>query len=462
MSKRLGIVLVISFISFFLLSVQAYGASPKIVQVSAAWDHSLALADDGSVWEWGSNMQGALTGNSSEKPMGPTRVPISNVVAISSGSFQNLALKDDGTVWAWGHSFESDDGIGNTLNGTTGTFMPVKIPISNVKSIYSGKTWCFAIKSDGTVWAWGNNNNGQLGAGNTTSSSYPVQVLLTNISSISSGDNTDGSIFAVDENGDVWAWGNNIYTTWGDIDFYNFLGDNLTNKTYPVPFKKDELQGVSSVSSGYEHVLVLLKNGSLMVWGGNEKGQFGNGAISSIFSYVNRSTLVNINDIKAISAGFYNSMTLKNDGTVWTWGPKYYGANPSPSQVPGLTDVVAISAGNEHYLALKGDGTVWSWGRTDRGQMGETSNNHEVSTPIQIKIDFSSQPTLIGPDEQNNVIVSQAPTNTISETSSNQTTSTNGTTAPSPGLLDTIEIRVLGVIGLILLAGCVLYLMKRK
>jgi alpha-tubulin suppressor-like RCC1 family protein len=449
---RIGVILILNFILLPLLCTQAFSYSPKIVQISAAGQDCLALADDGSVWEWGSNWRGELTGNSSDGHQAPIRVPITNVVAISAGGFQNLALKDDDTVWAWGASY--DGNLGNTLNGTNGTFMPIKIPISNVKEIYSGKAWSFAIKNDGTLWAWGANYNGQLGDGTYMYKSSPVQVLLTNISSIDAN-----GIFAISENGDVCAWGDNVYLTWGDISFYGRLGNNLTNKSYPTPLKIDGLHGVSSISSGLVHVIVLLKNGSIMAWGGNDKGQLGNGnLLSDPGSYEKKPIIPNIYNVKAISAGFEDSSALKNDGTVWTWGlEENHSINPSPTQVSRLTNVISISAGDTHYMALKSDGTVWVFGSVGRGQAGKVTTEDYLYTPIQININFSSQAAPISSNIQNKSVTNNQ-TNASNQTIAGDTQ----LTTPSHNLIGTTEIRVLGVIGLIILLGSVVYLIKRK
>ncbi len=427
---RLGVMLVFCFILLSSSIVPACGNSPRFVQISAAGQDCLALADDGSVWEWGSNWRGELTGNASDGHQAPIRVPISNVIAISAGGFQNLALKDDGTVWAWG-ALE-----GNLSNGT---FIPVKVPIANVKAIYTGDLWSYALKNDGTLWSWGFNYNGQLGDGTHTSRPLPVQISLTNISYVDAN-----GVFAVNDDGDVWAWGNNLYATWGEINYYGRLGDNLTNKSYPSPFKMVDLSGVSSISSGSVHVLVLLKNGSMIAWGLNDKGQLGNGHLSDPWTYENIPAFLSIDDVKMISAGREGSLALKSDGTVWTWGlEENRSVNPSPRKVPGLTDVIAISAGDTHYMALKSDGTVWVFGGVGRGQAGRATIEDYLYAPIRVDINFSSP-------------ASQAPINV-----SNQNIGQTPNTTASPKI-GTTEIRILGVIGLIILLCGVAYLIKRK
>lgn len=451
MDKRnAGFFIILLFLFLHLYATPAYGSSPKFVQVSAAGQDCLALAEDGSVWEWGSNWRGELTGNRGDGPQAPIHVPITGVVAISAGSFQNVALRSDGTVWAWGC-------LGGNLSNAT--FMPVQVPISDVKSIYSGDSWCFAVKNDGTVWAWGNNHYGQLGDGSYNSTSTPVRVLLSNVSYIDAS-----GVFAVDNDGNVWAWGNNVYQQWGDTYYYGRLGDHLTDKYYSEPVKLSGLHNVSSISGGSFHVLVLGDNGSLLAWGGNDKGQLGNGDLFyEPATYEQVPVFSNIDNVKAVAAGTEDSIALRNDGTVWAWGlEENHTVNPSPVQVPGLSDVTAISAGYTHYMALKSDGTVWVFGSVGRGQAGKALDEDYLYTPTRMDIDFSVPEITISPTKNNNsVTISQAPA-VSSEISGNQTVGDNRTITPLQNTLNMIDIRISGIIGLILLIGCVIYLIKRK
>lgn len=450
LTSRIGLTLIIVLILAILFTPQVFSQSIKIIQISAAGQSCVALAGDGSVWEWGSNWRGELTGNSSDGHQAPIRVPIDHVVAVSAGGFENLALSDDGTVWAWG-SLES--------NISKGTFTPVQIPISGVKSIYAGEAWCFAIKNDNTVWAWGENNGGQLGDGTYTSRSTPVQIPLTNIRFICP--NSD-AIFAVDNDGSVWGWGSNFYVS-GDNSSHGRISNYLTDEYYPTPVKLANLHGVNSISSGMDFVLVLENDGRLSSWGANDKGQLGTGTVAdSVWQYFNMSFV--LNNVKAMSAGYEDSVALKNDGIVWIWGiEENHTLDPSPRQVPGISDVVAVSAGYTHYMALKSDGTVWVFGGVGKGQAGKDTGEDYLYTPVKVDINFSSQAYPANTSSSNTTIMpDQFPESVNNQTTRNS--SFNGTQIPTPmpGTSSSPDVRVIGVIGLIVLAGCVLYLMKRK
>src|SRR5579884_2980960 len=157
-----------------------------VVAMAAGGQHSLALKSDGTVWAWGYNYYGQLgTGNTGSPSMSsPAQVSgLSGVIAIAAGQYHSLALKADGTVWAWGSN--NDDQLGTTASGSCYTYSsgpcsatPVQVPITNVVAIAAGQYHNLALRSDGTVWAWGYNSDGELGTGNAGSpSATPARVL---------------------------------------------------------------------------------------------------------------------------------------------------------------------------------------------------------------------------------------------------------------------------------------------
>lgn len=281
-----------------------------VSQVSFGGQHAMLLKN-GEVYSWGYNANGRLGDNTTSSRSFPVRVVdlspgetyLNNIISISAGNAHSLALKSDGTVWAWGSNGSSGTiGVNTT---TTSYIYPQKVllldstsPLSNITAIASssGATHSLALKDDGTVWAWGFNSNGQIGDNTSTNRKGAVQVAgLTNIIAISVGNLHS---MALRSDGTVWAWGYNVY--------YN-LGDGTNNsRTQPVQ-------------------------------------------------------VISISDVTAISAGGYHSMALKSDGTVWTWGQNNYGQigdntvgyiHMLPTQVSGLTHVTKINAGETHNLAV--------------------------------------------------------------------------------------------------------------
>lgn len=278
-------------------------------------------------------------------------------IAVSTGDDNTIALKSDGTVWAWGNNSKGQLGNGSTANSNIP--MPV-IGLDNVKiaAISAGNSHTVALDSNGKVWAWGNNISGQLGNGSTTSSNIPLPVVgLDNVEivAISAGRN---HTVALDSAGKVWSWGYNI-----------------TNVNIPVPAPVIGLDGIKivAVSAGNDYTIALDSAGKVWSWGKNSNGQLGNG------SNTNSNTpmpVMGLDSVKitAISAGFGDAAAVDDCGKLWSWG--FNGnrelANSSisdmssnvPVQATELDNVkiVAVSEGLGYIEALDSNGGVWEWG----------------------------------------------------------------------------------------------------
>jgi hypothetical protein len=302
------------------------------------------LKNDGTVWAWGYNYDGELgngTWNSSNVPVQVSG--LTSVTAIAGGGGHSLALKNDGTVWAWGYNYGGELGNG-TWNSSN---VPVQVSsLTGITAIAAGDGGhSLALKNDGTVWAWGDNEYGELGNGTNTNSNVPVQVSgLTGITAIAGG--VVHSI-AVKNDGTVWAWGNNGNGQLG----------NGTNTNSNLPVQVSGLTGVTSIAGGLYHSLALKNDGTVWAWGNNGNGQLGNGTFSNSNLPVQVSGLTGVT---AIAGGNYHSLALKNDGTAWAWGNNDNGQlgngtntdSNLPVQVSGLTGVTAIAVGGLHSLAL--------------------------------------------------------------------------------------------------------------
>ncbi|MGH7493184.1 MAG: T9SS type A sorting domain-containing protein [bacterium] len=418
------------------------GNLTAIATIQGGDHHSIALKDDGTVWAWGRNQYGALGDNSTTQRTSPVQVKgvggtgnLTNVKAIAGGGLFSLALKADGTVWAWGRNDKGQLGDNSTTDSST----PVQVKgaggtgnLTNVAAIHAGYAFSIAMKADGTVWAWGSNVYGQLGDNTTTDSSVPVQVKgsggtgnLTNVAELSGGAQ-HGLVIKGD--GTVWAWGRNqkgqlgdntttnrstpvqvssfsnavtvaggIYHsvafksdgtiwTWGYNEFGQ-LGDNsTTDKTIPV--LAAGLTGVIQIAAGGRHSLALRTDGSLRSWGFNYYFQLGDGTSTDRKKPIQ---VINLNDVKKIAGGDAHSLVLKSDGTLRSWGQNLYAAlgdntfngRKIPVQVVSLADVVRVSAGGWFSVALKTDGTVWAWGHNASGQVGEGGIDTSFPAPVQ-------------------------------------------------------------------------------
>jgi alpha-tubulin suppressor-like RCC1 family protein len=193
----------------------------NVIAISVGYYHGVALESDGTVWGWGNNEYHVLTNSSTLRfDTALQRSGFSNIVAISAGQFHTLALRSDGTVWTVGNN-----GLGQLGDGTTSDRpTPVQVnAVTGVTAIASGVYSSYLIQSNGTVWAWGYNGSGQLGDGTTVDKRSPVQVKgLTNVIAITAQGADDaaarsfGCAYALRSDGTVWAWGENWYGQVGD------------------------------------------------------------------------------------------------------------------------------------------------------------------------------------------------------------------------------------------------------
>jgi len=310
---------------------------------------------------------------------------------IATGSFYTVALKFDGTVWAWGSNGRGQLGDGTTTKSAT----PVQvIGLTDVTAIAADGDHTIALKSDGTVWAWGNNTFGQLGATTGSCSPYapdepcsstPVQVIgLTDVTDIAAGRN---HTVALKTDGTVWEWGANSFGQLGaETTEICTLPWGVSYSCSSTPVQVNGLIDVTNIAAGAEYTIALKTDGTVLGWGSNRVGQLGAETTETCTlpygSYPCSFTPIQVNvltDITDIAARDIHTIALKTDGTVWEWG----GDTSEPVQVSELTDVTGIAAGGTHSIVLKSDGTVWTWGDNSEGQLGDGTRIYS-SVPVQV------------------------------------------------------------------------------
>ncbi len=289
------------------------------------------------------------------------------VVGRMATKTHTVYAKRDGTLWAWG---KNDDG--QLGDGTlTSRSAPVGIiGMSNVKSVAVGYDHTVVLTTDGKVYAWGNNSNGQLGDGSTTGRTTPMQLVGTDISNIRAIDAGFKYTVALRSDGTIWTWG---YNNKGQ------LGNGTQTDNY-TPRQVAALAGSAmvSVAAGYDHALCARNDGTVWAWGNNNNGQLGNATTTDSPVPVQVSGLATTS---AVAAGNLYSLALLSNGSVQAWGHNTLGelgdgttTNRSTAvQVLNLASTVSIVAGHDHGVAQLTNGTVWTWGNNSNGQLGDNS-----------------------------------------------------------------------------------------
>ena len=235
--------------------------------IAAGRVHSVALKADGAVYAWGTNAQGQLGDGTTTQRLTPVSI-LTGVVSIAAGDRHTLAAKTDGTVWAWGSA--SSGRLGN--GGSSGQQnAPVQATFSGAVAVAAGESHSLVLKSDGTVWSFGSNADGELGDGTTTDRTTAVQVVgLTGISAIAAGRNASYAIETDSAgSGIVWAWGLNDQGQLGD--------GSLVSRSTPTRVPGVAAAVAIAASADGAFAMAKTATGQLFSWGHNHKGQLGVG-----------------------------------------------------------------------------------------------------------------------------------------------------------------------------------------
>jgi hypothetical protein len=288
---------------------------------------------------------------------------------IAAGSLHSLAIKSDGSLWAWGQNNDGQLGAPTIV----ASFSPVQVHLATgVAAVAAGRYHTLALKSDGSLWAWGSNAEGEIGDGTTTKRLSPVQIM-TDVAAVAAGAYHS---LAIKTDGSLWAWGDNGYGQVGD--------GTLVRRITQVLVMTD----VAAVAAGTYHSLAIKTDGSVWAWGQNSDGRIGDGTT------INRSSpvqVVGLTGVAAVAAGGEHTLALKTDGSLWAWGNNTGGRvgdgtttmRLSPVQV--MTGVAAVAARYEHTLARKTDGSLWAWGNNAGGQIGDGKNHTRHTSPFRTR-----------------------------------------------------------------------------
>lgn len=355
-------------------------ASAGQARIAAGGSHSLYLGLDGSLWAWGYNYYGQLGDGTTAIRTTPIQV-LSGVTALSTGEYHSLALTTYGNLWVWGWNHYGQLGDGTLTTRTK----PISI-LTGVAALSGGDNHTLALKADGSLWAWGHNWYGQLGDGSSGWGMVrfvPIQVLTGVVDMVAGGYHS----LALKSDGSLWAWGDNAHGQ---------LGDGTTMPHHiPTQVHSQVLNGVvSALAAGENHTLALMADGSLWSWGENHYGQLGDGTY--LESHIPVQVLTGV---VTMAAGGNHSLALKADGSVWAWGGNGSGQvgdgtttnRNKPIQI--LTGVADLAGGGRHSLALKSDGSLWAWGDNSLGQLGDGTNTaRHIPTKVMAGPPFADVP----------------------------------------------------------------------
>lgn len=357
------------------------GSSMEWKGISAGSHYTIATKTDGTLWGWGytHNYQLGLGDNTSHKSYPVQIGSDDDWLTTSTYTAHVTAIKTDGTLWAWGANNEGQLGTSDLIWYHT----PVQVGSdTNWASIACGEDHSLAIKTDGTLYSWGKNTSGQLGQGDTVGRSFPLTVAdASGWSQVSAGSVHSAGI---KNDGTLWTWG---------FGGSGRLGHGNTS-TQVSPVKVGTMTNWKQVSCGEWFTMAVRTDGTLWAFGSNGYGQLGTGDM-----YMDKSTPTQVGtdtDWDKVIAGRTHTFGIKTDGSLWAWGDNLYGGlgindtinRDSPVRVGLLTDWKNISAGNRFTVGLKNNNTLWSWGENgiDGIKLGIAAEDSSGNVTINFNI----------------------------------------------------------------------------
>jgi len=268
------------------------------------------------------------------------------VSTIAAGDNLSFAIKTDGSLWAWDSNEYAKSGYDKLT--------PYMV-MENVASVSMSSSKTMAIGTDGVLWVWDNDDLYQSLGANPADIPAPIR-LMDDVCAVSVG---DAHTMAIRNDGNLWAWGDNDSGKLGD--------GTTTDRQMPVRV----MGNMAAVSAGRRHTMAIRNDGSLWAWGGNAFGQLGDGTTIDRLE-----PILIMEDVFSVSAGIAHTMAIRNDGSLWAWGRNDFGQlgdgtthdRLMPTKV--LEGVIAVSAGVEHTLAIRTNNSMWAWGIGNDGRLG--------------------------------------------------------------------------------------------
>lgn len=315
--------------------------------------------------------------------------PTYTALSVASGELSYFVLRSDNTLWSWGYNGSGELGLGDWDDRT----LPTQVA-GSWQNISAGAYSLLAVKTDNTLWATGLNWDGRLGLGDEIDRNVMTQVSGNNWYKVSTAIGYGDHTLAVKTNGTLWAWGGNGY---GQLGIGTRGGDQLT------PVQVGSATNWAVVSAGYDRSFAIKTNGTLWSWGSNVNAALGQGNSDINAQYNSPTQVGSETNWTKVSSAWPFTFALKSNGTLWVTGQNIsYGLGvgstdqfliyDSFTQVGSDTDWEDISCGYEHTTARKSNGTIYTWGYNLDGELGlGDTTNREFPTAVG----FSTQWTNI-------------------------------------------------------------------
>lgn len=405
------------------MATNAYLDIPNFVKISAGYEHSVGLDEEGKVWSWGNNDRLQLGIGYENYSKTTTNTPVcvggynnniskANIIDISAGYRHTLALDSDGKLWTWGYNGEGQIGLTNEQLGIDG-YQADPICISTldiqgnilygkkIQKIATNNQHSAVIDSEGKLYTFGYNDYGQLGNGfdtyNSRNSEYNKSKCLndinTNLSNVKFAEVATGysHTIALDSEGRVWTWGQNSN---GQLGFDYDIGNSSSRVNTPTCISENtssSLYGIKikQISAGLYHSMAIDEEGKVWTWGNNNSKQLGDGTTTSTYDPICLSNIMGNKlygkKITKVLAGHYMSMIIDEEGKIWTCGSSSNGQlGQVEISVGGPADIQCInndirliakdiSLGQNFCLALDSNNDIWSWGSSQNGASGFSS-----------------------------------------------------------------------------------------